>query len=145
MNFLRILEPRKMQFVRKCTRILSVRSVPDWIITSTSKDQMTVEEVSDLVKIKWGILIEPCFKLMEIFLSSSSHFAAYSITGKQVNFDYDYAFDSSQVEKKYQLVQVVIHMLLATQVTEDSGYKLLFAGISLAKALVNRENTKLDK
>ena len=106
---------------------------------------MTVEEVSDLVKIKWSFLIEPCFKLMEIFLSASSNFAAYSITGKEVNFDYEHAFDSSHVEMKYQLVQVVIRMLLATHVTEDSGYKLLFAGITLAKAIVNREDSPLDK
>ena len=90
-----------MEFVRKCTRILSIRSVPDWIQASTSNDQMTVDEVSDLVKIKWGFLIEPCFKLLEIFISGDSNFAAYCITGKEVNYEYSDAFESSELEKKY--------------------------------------------
>ena len=65
---------------------------------------MTIDEVSDLVKIKWSFLIEPCFKLLEVFITGSSEFAAYCITGKEVNYEYSDAFDSTQLEMKYQLV-----------------------------------------
>ena len=95
MNFLNILESRKTEFVRKCSRILSVRSTPDWMTTSTSTEEMTLEELSDLVNMKWGFLIEPCFNLLEVLIRGSAEFAIFCIVGKDTNIERDHAFDNT--------------------------------------------------
>ena len=64
---------------------------------------MTLEEISDLVTMKWGSLIEPCFTLLEILIRGFGEFAIFCIVGKDTNIEQNFAFDYTLVEKKYLL------------------------------------------
>ena len=95
MNFLKVLEPRKIEFLRKCSRILCVRSTPDWLAKLTTESiTLTADEVrerqtdiSDMVKLKWGILIEPCFTLLELLIRDSAQFAVFCVLGKETDIE----------------------------------------------------------
>ena len=98
MNFLKVLEPRKIEFIRKCSRILCILSTPDWLTNGTLSAAEINETVSDLVKFKWNTLIEPCFTLLELLIHNSADFALVCITGKETDNERSKIAESTGLE-----------------------------------------------